>query len=223
MDAALDLLQSLPGGRLDVEASAIRNSEEGQMMRTSLFVGILCISAAIFALPASAQNGRQSTPATNGMCDGYGDATPGLQGLCIAMCEAQACEAEIDRYGNVTFGASCGPSSPQLLENYWKIVETRGNENDPANPACVQKACDCWTETSLNAIGDGQSFCSSNDTYMSSIEVNSTTGNWDTASFSRTWRECTYSANGEYSRERNLSDVQIQKCAKSMKRVCDAK
>jgi hypothetical protein len=188
-------------------------------MRTNLFIGILCISAAVFALPASAQNGRQSTPATNGMCDELADKTPGLQGLCIALCEAQACDVEYivngDNTKTFSFGDNCGPSAPQLLDNYWNIRASRGNDSDPENPACVQEACPCWTESKLSAIGGGENVCS--DSY-GTLTVNSTNGIWETASVSGYWGECKYETPGEYTYRRELSSGAIQKCADTVRK-----
>ncbi len=130
-------------------------------MKTTRFLGLLCVSLAMFALPATAQAAGQSTPATMGLCDDLADATPGLQGLCVAMCEAQACEPEISPDGTVDFGASCGPSAPQLLENYNEIVkrnvEKAAAEDrvDPSMP-CVKVACPCWTEAELEDIGGAE-------------------------------------------------------------------
>lgn len=137
-------------------------------MKTTRFLSLLCVSLAMFALPAAAQAAGQSTPATMGLCDGLADATPGLQGLCVAMCEAQACEAEISADGTVDFGASCGPSAPQLLENYNKLAnfDNQAGPVDPSMP-CVKVACPCWTEAELEDIGGlGADVCYDGGTYI---------------------------------------------------------
>lgn len=125
-------------------------------MKTTRFSGLVCVALAMFALPAAAQAPGQSTPATMGLCDGLADATPGLQGLCVAMCEAQACEAEINPdTGEVEFGPSCQPSSDKLLANYNK----RAGPADPPMP-CVKVACPCWTQAELEDIGGiGEDIC----------------------------------------------------------------
>jgi hypothetical protein len=111
----------------------------------------MCVALALFALPASAQVPGQSTPATLGLCDGLADATPGLQGLCVAMCEAQACEAELDpATDDVVFNPSCNASAPQLLANY----DRKRGPSDPRMP-CVKVACPCWTEAEIENIGGG--------------------------------------------------------------------
>jgi len=123
-------------------------------MKTKHILGILCVSWAAFALPAAAQNGRQNTPATMNGCDELADATPGLQGLCVALCEAQACEAKVNSLTHeVEYGPGCEPSAPRLLANYTKLAE-RG-ENNPKYPFCVKVTCPCWTQPDLEAIGGG--------------------------------------------------------------------
>lgn len=132
-------------------------------MKTKHFLGIVCVSLLAFALPAAAQNGRQGTPATMNGCDALANATPGLQGLCVALCEAQACDAEvieIDANGNevVEYGPGCEPSAPRLLANYRNLAKR--NANNPPRPFCVTIACPCWTREQLTAIGgDGGDSC----------------------------------------------------------------
>lgn len=121
-------------------------------MKTIRYLGLLCVSLAMFALAAGG-----TTPANAGaLCDPLADATPGLQGLCVAMCEAQGCEAEYDtNTGEVVFNPSCSPSSDELLENYIAIA----GPDDPIMP-CVQVACPCWTETELDDIAErSRAFC----------------------------------------------------------------
>lgn len=122
---------------------------------------------ALFALPAAAQTPDGFTPSREGICDGLADATPGLQGLCVAMCEAQDCDAELDpETGEVVYDPSCSPSSPQLFSNYNKIATPA----DPPMP-CVKVACPCWTEQNLDDVGgkkiNGMSFdgCLAGDTF----------------------------------------------------------
>ncbi|MBE9556566.1 MAG: hypothetical protein IMF08_06890 [Proteobacteria bacterium] len=123
-----------------------------KVIKATRFLGLVCVALAMFALPAAAQSASQSTPATTGLCDGLADATPGLQGLCVAMCEAQACEAEIHPItGEVEFGPSCEPSAENLLANYNK----RAAPVDPPMP-CVKVACPCWTQAELEDIGGGK-------------------------------------------------------------------
>ena len=185
-------------------------------MRTNLFIGILCISAAVFALPASAQNGRQSTPATSGICDGLGDASPGLQGLCVAMCEAQACEAEYNpKTGKVDFSPNCEPSAPQLLENYNKIVDRNG-QVDPPMP-CVKEACPCWTEADLEKIGgEAGDSCTPDGQYLQAV-VN---GQWELASAG--YGSCYIVENelGLNDYKFNLTESQYNTCVKTVKKAC---
>lgn len=118
-------------------------------MKTLRFSGLMYVALAISVLPAAAQTPDGFTPANEGICDPLADATPGLQGLCIAMCEAQDCEAELDsNTGEVVYDPSCSPSSKQLYNNYNKIA----GPLDPPMP-CVKVACPCWTELQLDNIG----------------------------------------------------------------------
>jgi hypothetical protein len=133
--------------------------EEVKIMKTTRFSGLVCVALTMFALPAAAQAPGQTTPATTGLCDELADKTPGLQGLCVAMCEAQACEPEINPVtGDVEFGPSCGPSAPQLLENYNEIVkrnEEKAAAEDRVDPPmpCVKVTCPCWDQAELEDIG----------------------------------------------------------------------
>lgn len=125
-------------------------------MKTKYLLGILCVSLAAFALPAAAQNGRQDTPATLGGCAEQDFKTPGLEGLCVALCEAQTCEAEVigvDASGAevVEYGPGCEPSAPRLLANYTKLAKRA--QNNPPRPFCVTAACPCWTREELAGIG----------------------------------------------------------------------
>jgi hypothetical protein len=129
-------------------------------MKTLRFSGLVCVALAMFVLPAAAQTPDGVTPANEGICDPLADATPGLQGLCVAMCEAQACEAELDtNTGKVVYNPSCSPASDQLFRNYNKIVkrnvEKAAAEDrvDPPMP-CVKVACPCWTEIELDDIAE---------------------------------------------------------------------
>jgi len=147
-------------------------------MKTTGLSGLLCIALAAFALPAAAQTPDGITPANEGICDPLADATPGLQGLCIAMCEAQDCEAELNPFtGEVEFARNCSPSSKQLLANYDKIATV----SDPAMP-CVKVPCPCWTATELEDIGGKSTdICTlyDNDTGLSGASTDG--GGWEWA------------------------------------------
>jgi len=122
----------------------------------TLAAGALALLVSISGIaPVSAQTPDGETPANEGVCDGLLGMTPGLYGLCVGFCEAQDCEATFDpATGQVTFDASCQPSSPKLLENYNK----RSQPGDPPMP-CVNVAedeCPCWTEAELDLIADGE-------------------------------------------------------------------
>ena len=84
------------------------------MFRMILF-SLLAAAFSIAGSPAHAQTPDTETPANEGVCDGLLGATPGLYGLCVGFCEAQDCEADYDQAtGEVTFDASCRPSSSSL-------------------------------------------------------------------------------------------------------------
>ena len=123
----------------------------------TLAAGSLALLVSISGIaPVSAQTPDGETPANEGVCDGLLGLTPGLYGLCVGFCEAQDCVATLT--GEVTFDASCRPSSPKLLENYNK----RSKQGDPPMP-CInvaQDECPCWTEEELDVIADGvTNFC----------------------------------------------------------------
>lgn len=120
-------------------------------MNATRFLGILFISCAAVALPASAQNGRLDTPATLDGCDSLADKTPGLQGLCVALCEAQTCEAEVTESGLVEYGPGCEPSAPRLVANFVRMADPAAG--DPQYPFCVKVQCPCWTREDLATIG----------------------------------------------------------------------
>lgn len=124
-------------------------------MKTKYLVGILCISWAAFALPAAAQNGRQTTPANSPMCDDLADKTPGLQGLCVALCEAQGCTGEYNPLDpdDVDYGPNCGPSAPRLAVNFRKLAERDPNRDNPVYPSCITPKCPCWSREELKDIG----------------------------------------------------------------------
>ena len=174
-------------------------------MKMSGLSGLVCVALAIFALPAAAQTPDGMTPAEEGMCDVLNDATPGLKGLCVAMCEAQDCEAELNPdTGAVEFNPSCNPSSERLLANYnrKKVPE------DPRMP-CVQVACPCWTEAEMENIAGGVlDQCFVGDTW-SQLLGNSTEKGFEMASaedhFRKGLRCNTSQSNSSIERERSFS------------------
>ena len=110
----------------------------------------LLASLAVYAL--GTPDGE--TPANEGVCDELMGGTLGLYGLCVGFCEAQDCEATFNETtGDVTFDASCKPSSTRLLANYNKRVKP----GDPPMPCVniVVDECPCWTEAELDDIGGG--------------------------------------------------------------------
>lgn len=135
-------------------------------MRTRRVLGPLWVSLMIFALPAAAQTPDDKTPAEEGICDPLANATPGLQGLCVAMCEAQDCEATMQEVvledgtveTTVSFSPSCNASAPQILENYNKIKDRDETDDDPLMP-CVQVACPCWAADEIENIADDNDQC----------------------------------------------------------------
>ena len=185
-------------------------------MKTTRFLSLLCVSLAMFALPAAAQ----TTPANAGICDPLADATPGLQGLCVAMCEAQACEAEFDtNTGEVVFNPSCSPASDELLANYNRLADFEKKDPDPSMP-CVKVACPCWTQAELEDIGGvGTDSCigGENWTYLQSGTVDK--GVWEYAIASG--NACASSEAG-FSGSRSVSGLSADKYGTCLKTITDA-
>jgi len=118
-------------------------------MKTTRFSGFVFVALAMFAPPAAAQTPDGMTPAQEGICDDLADATPGLYGLCVAVCEAQDCKGTVDpATGDVTLDPSCSPSTGKLLANYRKLA------GDPyATPSCIRPPCPCWSESEIDNVG----------------------------------------------------------------------
>lgn len=192
-------------------------------MKMSRFSGFLCISLAMFALPAAAQ----TTPATSGLCDPLAAATPGLQGLCVAMCEAQACEGELNpSTGEVTFDPSCSPASKQLYANYNQIASLE----DPTMP-CVKVACPCWTESELDNIGGGMyntpsgpvtsDMCNLGDTY-SELSGTSTDGGGGEQAFVS--NSCVSIQQNPFTyRYLSVNEEELSVCQESLVKECTAR
>ena len=127
-------------------------------MKTTRFSGPVCVALAMFALPAAAQTPDGMTPAEETICDPLADATPGLYGLCVAMCEAQDCRATRDpNTGAVEFSERCNPSAERILANYNQIL-AKNNRTGPPMP-CVQDACACWSIRDIENIGGTSDSC----------------------------------------------------------------
>jgi len=195
-----------------------------KVMKTTGFTGLLCIALAAFALPAAAQTPDGMTPAVETICDPLADATPGLQGLCIAMCEAQDCEAKINLFGEVEFSPSCNPSSDELLANYNRIA----TDSDPAMP-CVKVACPCWTEAELDEVGGmSTDICTlyDNDTGLSGASTDGGGGEW-----ARVWVDLKYGQMCELSQVDPpltrtvypISSDAFKTCQKDIKEECQAR
>lgn len=128
-------------------------------MKTTRFLGLVCLSLAVFALPTAAPAAGGSTPARDDTCDNLKGAKPGLYGLCVAMCEAQDCEGIYDpEYDRVTFDPSCKPSSEKLFRNFQKLAGNTG-----VTPSCIRVPCPCWTESEIDNVGGGVFFGRSQD------------------------------------------------------------
>ena len=109
------------------------------VMRAVLVVSIVCVVSF-----AAAQTADGQTPANEGVCDDLRYATPGLYGLCVAFCEAQDCEPDMNAADPFEL---CRPSSPKLLEIYNK----RKRPDDPDMP-CIQEPCPCWSAEELAGL-----------------------------------------------------------------------
>lgn len=193
-------------------------------MKTMRLLGVLCISSAAFAIPAVAASSGGQTPATSGLCDDLADKTPGLQGLCVAMCEAQACEAEYNPdTGEIQFAPSCGPDAPRLLENYNKLKDRDTTDDDPDMP-CVQVACPCWTQAELGGIGggDGTDVCSGGvEDGWASLEYRD--GVWEIASAS--YNSCLGDAASfsGFRYQGSLDDAAYDTCVKTVVKECQSR
>lgn len=190
-------------------------------MKTRSFLGPLCISLAMFALPAAAQTPDGLTPAVEGpsMCDPLASATPGLQGLCVAMCEAQDCEATMDDQGNVSFSPSCNASAKQILANYDKLA----TPVDPPMP-CVKVACPCWAADEIGNIADGSSSCYGFDKYAL-LAGTAQGGGWEQAFVNQEERKglvCnSIEANpSTFDEAPHMSTAQYEACHKSIVQEC---
>lgn len=152
-------------------------------MKTTGFSGLVCVALTLFALPATAQTPDGMTPADEGMCDVLADATPGLYGLCVGMCEAQDCEAELNPFtGEVEFDPSCSPSSEELLANYNRMA----GPSDPRMP-CVKTSCPCWTEAEIDNISGRKIYgisydrCLLGETHAGLFGASTDGGGWELA------------------------------------------
>ena len=192
-------------------------------MKTIRLSGLVCIALAMFALPATAQTPDGMTPAEEGMCDVLNDATPGLKGLCVAMCEAQDCEAELNPdTGEVDFNPSCNPSSEKLLDNY----NRKAGPSDPQMP-CVKVACPCWTEAEMENIAGGVlDQCSVGPTW-SQLFGNSTDKGFEMASaedhFKKGLQCYTSQSNSSIVRQRSLGTDEYAVCRQSVIDQCIAR
>ena len=195
-------------------------------MKMMRLLGVLCISSAAFAMPAAAANADKETPATSGLCDDLADATPGLQGLCVAMCEAQTCEAEYNPdTGEIQFAPSCRPDAPRLLENYNRLKDKDKTDNDPDMP-CVQVACPCWTQAELGGIGgdgtDGTDVCYGGiEEGYAQLEYRN--GIWEVANAS--YNSCLGDAASfsGFRYQGSLDDAQYDTCVKTVVKECQSR
>jgi hypothetical protein len=193
-------------------------------MRTKHFLGLLSVSLAMFAQPAAAQTPDGLTPAVETVCgdDKFAGATPGLQGLCVAMCEAQDCEPIEDELGTVTFPPSCNASAPQILANYEKLKNRDKEDNDPPMP-CVRVVCTCWTESQIESMGGGTGdYCDEGTKYLS-YNGHSSNGSdlayvYDFGSqYSDSRYACTSTVTGY---QRPISELAYQTCRDSIEAKC---
>ena len=99
-----------------------------------ILVLVFFFSISLFTTTIVAQTGDGETPAEENVCDGLlvEGITPGLYGLCVAYCEAEA-------HGN-------GNGIERILVNY----NRRRQDNEPEMP-CLEPeaACPCWDDTLL--------------------------------------------------------------------------
>lgn len=202
--------------------------EEEKVMKTTGFSGLVCVALAMFALPATAQTPDGMTPAEDGMCDVLTDATPGLYGLCVGMCEAQDCEAELNPFtGKVDFDPSCNPSSEQLLANYNRLA----GPSDPGMP-CVKIACPCWTEAEMENIAGGEirdrpfDRCLLGETFSGLFGISTDGGDWEQAyalEGSKGPVCISIQTNPSTTRQRSISADELSVCQQSVIDECNAR
>ena len=88
-----------------------------------------------------------------GVCDGLQSATPGLFGLCLALCEAHGCEPDFNQLDPF---AGCNPSDPTLVDRYDALKSFA----DPPLPCVVEEGgCPCFTQEMVDAIPTPYSQC----------------------------------------------------------------
>ena len=119
----------------------------------------LLLAALFVAIPltVSAQTPDGETPAEETVCDGLRDNSPGLYGLCVAMCEAQ--DMDQSNPDNV-FAALTSAPNFKLLKKY----RNRMKPGDPDLP-CLPITCPIAEKTTgegLTLIG----FDPASDTIM---------------------------------------------------------
>lgn len=162
------------------------------------------------------------------MCDDLADKTPGLQGLCVAMCEAQACEAEINEWtGEVDFGPGCNPSSDELLANY-NNLKTR---DDPDMPCVKQMPCPCWSEEEIAEIAGPNATCIGDGETWGYLQGNG--GGWQSVYVGDDpiygGLHCKYETPADGTRVKSradeinpFTDEQLEACALSVQNQCAA-
>lgn len=163
------------------------------------FISLIFTALSVFGQPALAQTPDGDTPANEGICDGLIGGTPGLYGLCVAFCEAQDCEATIDKVtGQIQLGANCQTSNVALLEKY----NNRKVPGDPDMP-CVTAAtneCQCWSDNELYGLASFQtSYCNESQPSTWAL-IGSTLAEWQLEFASATPTDCLYygaDANGK--------------------------
>ena len=198
-------------------------------MMTTRFSGPVCVALAMFALPAAAQTPDGMTPAKETLCDPLADATPGLYGLCVAMCEAQDCKATLDpETGEVDFDESCNPSAERILENY----NRKAGPSDPPMP-CVEIACPCWSETAIDNIGGLWTRGKTTDTCMvgdanANLSGQSTDGGGTELAYAEDHRtkglRCTSVTTNPYTfKEKPVSAKEYATCRQSVIDECTAR
>lgn len=111
------------------------------MIKTSLFLAFFLSASAIAKTPDG------GTPANERICDPLRDNTAGLYGLCVAYCEAQDLDLDLDNPNDI----SAALPNEKILRAY----NRKRGAGDPQMP-CVQESCPCWTreEVSYGAWGD---------------------------------------------------------------------
>jgi len=82
-------------------------------------------------------------PPAFGVCEGLQSASPGLFGLCVAVCGAHDCEPD---FAQMNPFANCTPADAGLIDIYNDLKQT----GDPDMPCVPVGPCPCFTQEQID-------------------------------------------------------------------------